>query len=111
MITSSRVSPLTICCPVGARIGQRQTLGADTDEEVDSKMAVLGEPIIGVERVVYDEETGPGALPAKALDSPKPMTAAQRSIHDLTHMPYHPGCEICVGRYAYPRADPIRIIG
>ena len=96
MITSSRVSPLTICCPVGARIGQRQTLGADTDEEVDSKNAVLGEPIVGVERVVYDEETGPGALPAKALDSPKPMTAVQRSIHDLTHMPYHPGCEICV---------------
>ena len=57
---------------------------------------MLGEPIIGVERVVYDDETGPGALPARALVSPKAMTSIQRAIHDLTHLPYHPGCEICV---------------
>ena len=59
-------------------------------------MAVLGEPIIGVERVVYDDETGPGAIPARPLPTPKSMSVAQRAIHDLTHLPYDPGCEICV---------------
>ena len=59
-------------------------------------MAVLGEPIVGTERIVYDDSTGPGALPARPLISPKSMTALQRAIHDLTHLPYHPGCEVCV---------------
>ena len=57
---------------------------------------MLGEPIIGVERVVYDDETGPGAIPARPLPTPKSMSVAQRAIHDLTHLPYDPGCEICV---------------
>ena len=59
-------------------------------------MAALGDPIVGVDRVVYDDTTGPGALAAKPLSSPKSMTALQKAIHDLTHLPYHPGCEICV---------------
>ena len=66
------------------------------DEEVDPKMAALGEPIIGVERVVYDDATGPGAIPARPLPTPKSMSSAQRAIHDLTHLPYDPWCEICV---------------
>ena len=67
----------------------------EDDEEVDPKSAVLGEPIVGVERVVYDEDTGPGAIPARPLPIPTSMTDAQRAIHDLTHLPYDPGCEIC----------------
>ena len=70
--------------------------GAEDDEEVDPKLAVLGEPIVGVERIVYDEDTGPGAIPARPLPTPRSMTEAQRAIHDLTHLPYDPGCEICV---------------
>ena len=97
MNISSLVSPCTVCCPlVGTRIDQPHALGADTDEAVDSKIAMLGEAIIGIERVVYDDVTGPGALPARPLVSPKAMSAIQRAIHDLTHLPYDPGCEICV---------------
>lgn len=59
-------------------------------------MAMAGEPIVGVERVVYDESTGSGALAARPLASPKSMSSATRAIHDLTHLPYDPGCEICV---------------
>ena len=56
---------------------QGDVVGDLDDEEVDPKLAVLGEPIVGVERVVYDEETGPGALPAKPLPTPKTMTVAK----------------------------------
>ena len=59
-------------------------------------MAMMGEPIVGMDRVIYDETTGPGALQARPLVSPKAMSAEQRAVHDLTHLPYHPGCEICV---------------
>ena len=58
-------------------------------------MAVMDDPIVGMDRVTYDETTGHGALSAKPLSSPKGMTAAQRAVHDLTHLPYEPGCEIC----------------
>ena len=33
-------------------------MGDGEDEVVDSRMAMLGEPIIGIERVVYDDTTG-----------------------------------------------------
>lgn len=66
------------------------------DEVIDSRMAMLGEPIIGIERVVYDDVTGPGALAARPLNSPKGMSAVKRAIHDLSHLPYDPSCEICV---------------
>ena len=65
------------------------------EEEVDPKMAMLGEPIVGIERVVYDDVTGSGAIPARPLNSPKSMSAAERAVHDLTHIPYHPRCEVC----------------
>ena len=58
-------------------------------------MALMSEPIVGIEKVVYDDATGSGAIPARPLTSPKSMSAAQRAVHDITHMPYHPGCEIC----------------
>ena len=70
--------------------------GVVGEEDVDPKMAMMGEPIVGMDRVVYDESTGHGALPARPLTSPKSMSAAQRAIHDLTHLPYDPACEICV---------------
>ena len=82
----------------GARIDQqtyKEVVGLD-DEEVDPKMALMSEPIVGIEKVVYDDATGSGAIPARPLTSPKSMSAAQRAVHDITHMPYHPGCEICV---------------
>ena len=66
------------------------------DDDADPKMAMAGEPIVGIDKVVYDESTGPGALTARPLSSPKSMSAAKRAIHDLTHLPYDPGCEICV---------------
>ena len=79
----------------GERIDQQGIVGED-DDEVDPKMALMGEPIVGVDKVIYDEITGPGALQARPLASPKVMSAAQRAVHDLTHLPYHPGCEVCV---------------
>ena len=97
MTISIPVSPRTLCFPIlGERDGQQKNVGEDGDEVVDSKMAMLGEPIVGIDRVVYDDATGSGALPARPLTSPKGMSALQRSIHDLTHLPYHPGCEVCV---------------
>ena len=83
-------------CPLqGERDDQQGGVDGDCDDG-DPKMAMMGEPIVGIERVIYDETTGPGALQAKPLKSPQAMSAAQRAIHDLTHLPYHPGCEICV---------------
>ena len=67
----------------------------EDDEHVDRSLAVTGEPIVGTDKVVFDEETGPGALAARPLTSPKGMSAHQRAIHDLTHLPYDPSCEIC----------------
>ena len=87
-----------MCCPLqGAQIDQQDDDGVGNVEEVvDPKMALMGEPIVGIDRVVYDDTTGDGAIPAVPLTSPKMMSASQRAIHDLTHLPYHPGCEICV---------------
>lgn len=96
MISSSPVSQFIFCCPIGATLDDQQRLVGADEEDVDPKMAVMGEPIIGMDRVVYDDDTGPGALAARPLTSPKSMTAAQRATHDLSHLHYEPGCEICV---------------
>ena len=90
------VSPVFInLCPViTARTDNMDNVGTEEDESVDPALAMMNEPIIGVDRVVYDDVTGPGAIPANPLPTPKTMTALQRSIHDLTHLPYDPGCEI-----------------
>ena len=90
------VRPLIYLCPLqGERDDQQGGVDGDCDDG-DPKMAMMGEPIVGIERVIYDETTGPGALQAKPLKSSQAMSAEQRDIHDLTHLPYHPGCEICV---------------
>ena len=69
----------------------------DVDEEVvDPRHAMLKEPIVGHEVVTYEEGKGNGAILPKPLPSPKEMSDAQRRIHDITHMPYDPGCAICV---------------
>ena len=89
------VRPHIYCCPVGATVNDQDGLLGMDEEEVDPKMALMGEPIIGMERVVYDDATGPGALAARPLPSPSLMSAARKAIHDLTHLPYDPDCEIC----------------
>ena len=83
-------------CPVLGSQDDRQSVSVEVDDEyVDRSLAVMGEPIVGVDKVVFDEETGPGALAARPMTSPKGMSALQRAIHDLTHLSYDPSCEIC----------------
>ena len=64
------------------------------DDDVDFKLADLNDPIVGVERVIADEN-GPGAISAQPLACPPSMTPAAFLKHCLTHLPYHPGCPIC----------------
>ena len=91
------VSPRTCCCPT--LVGDETDRGgvvdvADCDDElVDSRMAMLGEPIVGVERVVYDESTGSGSLPARPISEP------YMTLHICPMMP--------VVRYVLHRADRI----
>ena len=66
------------------------------EEDVNPKYALMKEPIVGMESITWTKDAGPGALPAKPLPSPKQMSDAQRRIHDITHLPYDPGCAICV---------------
>ena len=58
-------------------------------------VAVLGEPIVGVEVVTLDEK-GPGVIQAKALPSLKEPTPAARALHNLTHAKYEDWCPYCV---------------
>ena len=96
MNIASPVRPAVLCFPIEVTQDNQQGGVGGDDDEADPKMAMVGEPIVGLERVVYDESTGPGALAARPLPSPKSMSAAAKTIHDLTHLPYDPGCEICV---------------
>ena len=96
MSTISPVRPNFVCCPIGVtRDDQAGGVGGD-DGDADPKMALMEDPIVGIDRVVYDESTGPGALAARPLASPRSLSASKRAVHDLTHLPYDPGCEICV---------------
>ena len=78
--------------------GDDQTAGPSTEgkqeEIVDLKQALFDEQIVGVELVVADEN-GPGAIAPRAVTSPPQMTPAERAKHNLTHLPYHPGCPVC----------------
>ena len=38
---------------------------APSDEDVDPKMALMGEPIVGMENMTWEEGKGPGANPAR----------------------------------------------
>ena len=63
------------------------------EEGVDMRLALTSEQIVGAETIL--DHHGPGAITARPLPSPSPMTPAQLAIHNLTHLPYHPGCPIC----------------
>ena len=95
MITNP-ISPHCFCCPVVVREGEQSRDDVGSEDEVDPKHALMDEPIIGMENVTWEDGKGSGAIPAKPLPSPKTMTEAQRRIHDITHLPYDPGCPICV---------------
>ena len=70
--------------------------GGDEDYVGDLKgVAVLGDPIVGVEVVTYDAR-GPGALPARALPSPNETAPAARAAHKLTHAKFEYWCTFCV---------------
>ena len=49
--------------------------------------AMLGEPIVGVEVVTYDEKQGQGAFAARPLPSPKGPRQAEIDRHNMTHLP------------------------
>ena len=92
---SSPVSPHYFCCPVVVRDGE-SVKDDGAEDEVNPKHAMLSEPIVGMDKVIWEDGKGPGAIAAKPLPSPKTMSDAQRRIHDLTHLPYESGCPICV---------------
>ena len=69
--------------------------GLVPEEYVDMKDAVTSDPIVGIESTTLTEH-GPGAREPVALPSPNRMTPVQLAKHWLTHLPYHPGCELCV---------------
>ena len=73
---------------------QKDKAAIGAEEEIDLKDALFSDPIVGVEAVAISEH-GPGALTPRPLSTPPSMTPAQRAIHNLTHLPYHPGCPIC----------------
>ena len=87
---------IEICPFIRGMPDDQQLSIADEDELVDEGKALVHEPIVGVDKVVFDEATGSGGLAARPLPSPKGMTMKQREVHDLTHLPYGPSCEICV---------------
>ena len=67
------------------------------DEVVDlPEVAVLGDKIVGVDVVTYDEH-GPGVLPVKPLPSPQEPTPAERERHNVSgHIKYASWCPMCV---------------
>ena len=65
----------------------------EIEEDVDMKLALPSDPIVGVD--VIHGQHGPGAISPKPLSTPSSMTAAQWAIHKISHLPYHPGCPIC----------------
>ena len=69
MINTPSVSPLVVLCPIGAaHDDQLDDMSIGHDEDVaDGKLAVPKDPIMGVERVVFDDATGSGALPATQM--------------------------------------------
>ena len=97
------VSPISfipkspICMPLmGDLDGQRDVVEAEDDFVRDLKgVALLGDPIVGVEIVTLDER-GPGAVAARALPSPNEPTPAARAAHNLTHAKSEDWCPFCV---------------
>ena len=69
--------------------------GKEEEEIVNPIHAMFGEPIIGVEQIVWDEN-GPGAKSPSSLPKPKGMTPQEWAMHVVTHLPYNCSCPICV---------------
>ena len=63
---------------------------ANIDEVVNRNLAMTGEPIIGTNKMIYDDTAGPGALDARPMPVPKGMSARQHAVHDITRLPYDP---------------------
>ena len=59
------------------------------------KVAVLGEPIVGVESVTLDEH-GQGGLAPRILPSPREPTQAEIDRHNVLHFPFASWCPVCV---------------
>ena len=60
-----------------------------------SNKLLFNDPIVGIDKTLLDEN-GLGALEPKGLATPPSMTPAERAKHNLTHLPFHPGCPICL---------------
>ena len=80
-----------ICVPCEGE----ESLMYGEDEDADLELALIDDPIVGVERAVSSKEDH-GALVARPLASPPSMSPEAVLKHCLTHLPYHPGCPICV---------------
>ena len=61
MSTSSPLRPSTFTCPIGVAMDDQQRHVDVSGEDVDPALAIMGEPMIGMDKVVYDDDTGPGA--------------------------------------------------
>ena len=66
------------------------------DGEINADEVLLGDPIVGVEEVRFEEGRGFGAREPRALPAPKQPTEAQRAKHNLTHLNYETWCPFCV---------------
>ena len=69
---------------------------AEVADAADPAHAQLDEPIVGVEVVSWDKDTGAGARSARPLPAPKAPSAAAWAKHKLTHVPFCSWCPICV---------------
>lgn len=67
----------------------------DGEEDVDLSSALLGDPIVGHGPTLLDAN-GHGALKPIARSPPPTMTPAEKAKHNLTRLPFHPRCPICV---------------
>ena len=80
--------------PVISMGGDLGTSRGDGEDTIDAKDVMLGEHIVGTDKVMYDAN-GPGALEVQPLTTPSDMSPAQWAKHCISHLPYHPGCSIC----------------
>ena len=63
MSNSDSLRPTILLCPVRAESDDHRSgvsFGEDVDEVVDKGHAMTSEPIVGTDRVVYDDATGQG---------------------------------------------------
>ena len=56
----------------------------EEEEEIDMRLALKSDPIVGTDLVISDSN-GPGALTPKPLSTPHSMTPREKAIHNLTY--------------------------